>query len=763
MHTKICKVRERRYMVPGKVNSLTGFFAVPKGDNDIRIVYDATKCGLNDALWTPNFFLPTIDTILRNSDSTSWFGDIDLGEMFLNYFLDEELRSYAGVDTRISSGKAAFDRWERTLMGIQSSPYVCTQTFHWGADIIKGDRTALDNPLRWDEVLMNLPGAVNYDPSKPWVYRWDSQNQCIASFFGTYIDDIRTVGGSEKIARDVTRRTAALINYLGQQDAPRKRRPPSQEPGARAGALCMSTNGGLFVSCTQVKWDKAKAIIQKYVDRVSACDLVNMDSFSGVGSSGSSGSSGDASSLCIDYKETEKDIGFLVHMSRTYPAMFPYLKGFYHSMHAWRGGRDTDGWKYNSKQWKEFLEMEEDAPTALLEELKAVAKHDGPQTRPSGLLKAVPRLRSDIAALAGLFESQTPTHRLIRGKSVRSARFGFGDASGSGFGSSWLLKDGVKYRTGVWGSDMNNSSSNRLELCNLVETLEEMGNDGDLDGVEVFLFTDNSTAEAVFFNGSSKSEHLFNLVLRVRKLEMTRQCKIHLCHVAGERMISQSTDGLSRGNLVEGVMKGDAISSFVPIHQCGLSRSSQLKPWLLSWLGKETEFLEPKDWFIRGNDLVDGSVEFNDDGIAMPTLKPGTFVWSPAPAAAETAVEELRIARHTHQESMHIVVIPRLMTPLWRKQLTKAADIMLSLPPGHPAWPSDMFEPLTIAILFPFVSHRPWQLRRCEKLLGLAESLSKVWKTSASAEGPVLRELRNFQRRLVSLSERMACKLLRSK
>ena len=91
-------MRTQGYINAGGVKSITGFFDVPKGEADIRMVYDATKCGLNAALWTPNFFLPTIDSILRNADGNTWFGDIDLGEMFLNYWLDEELRPYAGVD-----------------------------------------------------------------------------------------------------------------------------------------------------------------------------------------------------------------------------------------------------------------------------------------------------------------------------------------------------------------------------------------------------------------------------------------------------------------------------------------------------------------------------------------------------------------------------------------------------------------------------------------------------------------------------------------
>jgi hypothetical protein len=98
LKTKLNVPRAKRYIVVSYVKSKTGFFAVAKGENDIRIVYDASKCGLNDALWCPSFFLPTIDSILRNADSGTWFGDIDLGEMFLNFMLDEQILPWVGVD-----------------------------------------------------------------------------------------------------------------------------------------------------------------------------------------------------------------------------------------------------------------------------------------------------------------------------------------------------------------------------------------------------------------------------------------------------------------------------------------------------------------------------------------------------------------------------------------------------------------------------------------------------------------------------------------
>ena len=48
----------------------------------------------------------------------------------------------------------------------------------------------------------------------------------------TFVDDGQLTGRAEFYCHDVTRRFASGINYLGSQDASRKRRPPSQSPGA---------------------------------------------------------------------------------------------------------------------------------------------------------------------------------------------------------------------------------------------------------------------------------------------------------------------------------------------------------------------------------------------------------------------------------------------------------------------------------------------------------------------------------------------------
>ena len=44
-------VIDQEYIKPGPAISLTGSFPVLKGDSDIHMVYNASKCGLNDQIW----------------------------------------------------------------------------------------------------------------------------------------------------------------------------------------------------------------------------------------------------------------------------------------------------------------------------------------------------------------------------------------------------------------------------------------------------------------------------------------------------------------------------------------------------------------------------------------------------------------------------------------------------------------------------------------------------------------------------------------
>ena len=71
-------------------------------------------------------------------------------------------------------------------------------------------------------------------------------------------------------------------------------------------------------------------------------------------------------------------------------------------------------------------------------------------------------------------------------------------------------------------------------------------------------------------------------------------------------------------------------------------------------------------------------------------------------------MEELRKAHLKRRDSTHFIIIPKLFTTLWLKQLNKAADILIKVPPHFPFWDTNQFEPLYIAICFPYLNCTPW-------------------------------------------------------
>ena len=172
---KLSKVLGRSYLGKGAVKSLTAFFDVPKGLNDIRMVYDGTVNGFNDSIEVPKFGLPILRSHLRAMDPGHYMVDADVGECFLNFYLHSSLQPFVGVDLSkyISDGNKRnhWVRWHRAGMGLKSSPYQACQAMMVVEEVIKGNPRDESNPFRWDQVVCNLPGSEDYDPTKSWVYK----------------------------------------------------------------------------------------------------------------------------------------------------------------------------------------------------------------------------------------------------------------------------------------------------------------------------------------------------------------------------------------------------------------------------------------------------------------------------------------------------------------------------------------------------------------------------------------------------------------
>jgi hypothetical protein len=715
---KLKTVREKGYLIPGNVRSLTSFFAVPKGEGDVRLVYDGTKSGLNGQLWAPWFLLPTVNSHLRCVQPGSYMGDIDFSEQFLNFMLHEKIRAHAGVDLTLFfpeectvSLRVIWEHWCRCGMGFVSSPYNAIQGTLMAEERIRGNHLDPLNVFRWDKVILNLPGSEDYVPSEPWVFKIrfnPGQKPTIANDLVIYVDDARTIACSYEECRLASRTVASLATHLGLQDAARKRRDPSQTPGPWAGSIVSTFQATVVVSVSVERWKKAKDMILWIQTSIQESNM-------------------------IDHKVLESYRGFLVYISRTYPAITPYLKGIHLTLDSWRPWRSEDSWKMTMSEIRTALKERDIDDPALITGGKPPSK-----------VKISPRLFNDVEALHKLFLPDLPPQRPIRPDKHTEAVYMFGDASGSGFGSSFCIDNRLLYQHGQWSQSNSEESSNYRELSNLINAIKDALGKGLLDKRELFVFTDNFTAESAFFKGSSSSRKLFELVLDLRNMEMHSGLMVHMIHVAGLRMISQGTDGLSRGISTEGVMTGKSLLSFVPLHLSALERQGpSLQDWVLGWFSGSLPplILEPNDWFLRGHSY-------------------STCVWSPPPAAADVAIEQLAYSIHKRPQHTHVVLVPRLMTARWRKLLGKVCNLIFTVPIGSDVWALSQFEPLIVGLYLPLSRHKPWNLRNTPLLERVERLLREMPATHPRWGRIVLRELLQQARALESMSAGMVRKLL---
>jgi hypothetical protein len=140
-------------------------------------------------------------------------------------------------------------------MGIVSSPYTSIQGISFTEEIIRGNPDDESNVFRWSDVVLNLPGSPAYKPCDPWVFRAckavPSGAIRIANDFKIYVDDVRTIGAMYAECRQASQRVASILSFLGIQDAPRKRRDPSQTPGPWAGSIVCTSQDAVFVTISK--------------------------------------------------------------------------------------------------------------------------------------------------------------------------------------------------------------------------------------------------------------------------------------------------------------------------------------------------------------------------------------------------------------------------------------------------------------------------------------------------------------------------------
>jgi hypothetical protein len=162
-----------------------------------------------------------------------------------------------------------------------------------------------------------------------------------------------------------------------------------------------------------------------------------------------------------------------------------------------------------------------------------------------------PGFEYGVTVLAQLFLPDEPPCRQVRSSSILSVIYGFGDASGKGFGSALQKRKeaGISIRIGVWSWTEIEESSNWREFTNCIEALEAEESAGSLYQALVYLFTDNSTVDFALYKGASSIRKLWELVIRCYASHTKYSTSMQVCHCSGLRMIASGGDGISRGQV----------------------------------------------------------------------------------------------------------------------------------------------------------------------------------------------------------------------
>ena len=175
-------------------------------------------------------------------------------------------------------------------------------------------------------------------------------------------------------------------------------------------------------------------------------------------------------------------------------------------------------------------------------------------------------------------------------------------------------------------------------------------------------------------------------------MKMTYGMTIHVVHISGKRMVVQGTDGCLRGSLMERLMAGADMLTFVDLSQGGIDHHPPLLDWVHLWTGQpKLKALTPKGWFEEGHRISGGVLEGHNIWIPSHCKRNQMFLWVPPLAVADAELEELLKSWKKQTDIFHVVVLLKLMAPKLQRFFNKVCDFTFLASPGLPFWPTNMY------------------------------------------------------------------------
>jgi hypothetical protein len=303
----------------------------------------------------------------------------------------------------------------------------------------------------------------------------------------------------------------------------------------------------------------------------------------------------------------------------------------------------------------------------------------------------------------------------------------WGDGSGTGTGGTTefyelndeqLRSPGMELWMGVWGARAKPQTSNWKEARTVLESLRKEVHTGRLEGRMVFYFTDNLVSYYVINKGSSTSPGLHDLAMEIKELCVQLKCQLEVVHVPGTIMISQGTDGQSRGLWMAPERREEGVNQrlFDPV-----PFTPALGEWALQELG------------LSGTPFR--HLDFGDP-LAYSQIRGRLSLWTPPPECGRQVIGSfLRNWVQLPEETSGVFLLPRIMQRQWGRMAKYvqergvfhagllptpyafAADlpfVLLYVPPHTPVLRRDRME------LPPSAQPRGWHKHQAAAVRGLS-------------------------------------------
>jgi hypothetical protein len=234
----------------------------------------------------------------------------------------------------------------------------------------------------------------------------------------------------------------------------------------------------------------------------------------------------------------------------------------------------------------------------------------------------------------------------------------FGDGSGTGTGGTVQYEEGAPFEMwlGTWHPRLFHFSANWKEMRTLLATLEraKAQNRTDVCGITFFYFTDSMTVYCAVTKGSSSSPGLHGMVEKIKKLEIELGCHLEVVHVPGTTIITERTDGLSRGIWVSALHPRPTQRQLLSEIFGPVPHSPQLQEWALNETGlPATTHCHYRSW-------------------SAPWIAEDVFdrltIWYPPP---EVGAQLLYFLFQCHAErpltTAALIILPRVLQKKWSR------------------------------------------------------------------------------------------------